>query len=66
VTIVVIVLTVIAVAILLPLLNRALESWMGGEDTPSPGPTASPTPVAASAAETSALTHFRPARVASV
>jgi hypothetical protein len=47
VTIVVLVLTVIAVAVLLPLLNRAIESWLGGQGTPSPTPVASPTPTAA-------------------
>ena len=47
VTIVVLVLTVIAVAVLLPLLNEAIESWLGGDSTPIPSPAASPTPTAA-------------------
>jgi hypothetical protein len=46
VTIVVLVLTAIAVAILLPLVNQAIESWLGGDGTPPLE--ASPTPIAAS------------------
>jgi hypothetical protein len=59
VTIVVLVLTVIAVAVLLPLLNRAIESWLEGEGTPSPSPAASPTPVAASTVSDAMLSRVR-------
>jgi hypothetical protein len=65
VTIVVLVLTAIAVAILLPLLNRAIESWLEGEGTPSPSPAASPTPAAASAVSGAGLTHLRPVPILS-
>jgi ABC-type phosphate transport system substrate-binding protein len=43
VTIVVVALTLIVVALLLPLLNRTLESWLQGQDSASPTPAASPT-----------------------
>lgn len=47
VTIVVVVLTLIAVSLLLPLLNKTMESWLQSQDSASPTPVASPTVTAA-------------------
>jgi hypothetical protein len=58
VTIVVLVLTVIALAVLLPLLNEAIESWLGGQGTPSPGPATPPTPTADSAVSEAIPPHL--------
>jgi hypothetical protein len=51
VTIIVVVLTLIAISLLLPLLNRTIESWLQNQDSASPTPAASPTATAVRSTE---------------
>jgi len=51
VTIIVVVLTLIAISLLLPLLNRTIESWLQNQDSALPTPAASPTATAARSME---------------